>query len=153
GYSQVDSPLSGFAPAVGVYGVTFVTVLCAGLVAAVVGGSGRARVAAGVALFVFGLGHFMKQVEWTAPVGLPVKVALLQGNISQDLKFQATRYAATLALYKRMIEASDARLVVLPETAIPRFLDDVDPRYLDDIAKTAADRGADILVGVPVRAP
>jgi apolipoprotein N-acyltransferase len=154
GYSQVDSPLGGFAPTVGVYGVTFVTVLCAGLVTAMVGGSGRGRVAAGMAMvFVFGLGHFLKQVEWTAPVGLPVKVALLQGNISQDLKFQAGRYAATLALYKRMIEASDARLIVLPETAIPRFLDDVDPRYLDEIARTAADRGADILVGVPVRAP
>jgi apolipoprotein N-acyltransferase len=80
-------------------------------------------------------------------------VSLLQGNISQDLKFQANRYAATLALYKRMIEASDGRLIVLPETAIPRFLDDVDPRYLDAIAQTAAKRGADILLGVPVRAP
>jgi apolipoprotein N-acyltransferase len=82
-----------------------------------------------------------------------MRVSLLQGNISQDLKFQAGRYAATLALYKRMIEASDGRLIVLPETAIPRFLDDVDPRYLDGIAKTAAERGADILFGVPVRAP
>jgi len=54
-------------------------------------------------------------------------VALLQGNISQDLKFQAGRYAATLATYRRLIESSDAKLVVLPETAIPRFLDSVDP--------------------------
>jgi apolipoprotein N-acyltransferase len=52
-----------------------------------------------------------------------------------------------------MIDASDGRLIVLPETAIPRFLEDVDPRYLDGIAKTAAERGADILLGVPVRAP
>jgi apolipoprotein N-acyltransferase len=153
GYSQVDSPLGGFAPLVGVYGVSFVTALCAALLA-VMAGFGRARVAAGMAvLFIFGVGHFLKQVEWTSPVGLPVKVSLLQGNISQDLKFQAGRYAATLALYKRMVEASDGRLIVLPETAIPRFLDDVDPRYLDGIAKTAAERGADILFGVPVRAP
>jgi len=153
GYSQVDSPLGGFAPLVGVYGVSFATALCAALLAVMVG-FGRARIAAGMALvFIFGVGYFLKQVEWTSPVGLPVKVSLLQGNISQDLKFQAGRYAATLALYKRMIEASDGRLIVLPETAIPRFLDDVDPRYLDGIAKTAAERGADILFGVPVRAP
>ena len=31
GYSQVDSPLAGFAPVIGVYGVSFATVLCAGL--------------------------------------------------------------------------------------------------------------------------
>jgi apolipoprotein N-acyltransferase len=153
GYSQVDSPLGGFAPLVGVYGVSFVTALCAALLAVMVG-FGRARVAAGMTLlFIFGVGHFLKQVEWTSPVGLPVKVSLLQGNISQDLKFQTGRYAATLALYKRLIEASDGRLIVLPETAIPRFLDDVDPRYLDRIAKTAAERGADVLLGVPVRAP
>jgi apolipoprotein N-acyltransferase len=153
GYSQVDSPLGGFAPLVGVYGVSFVTALCAALLAVMVG-FGRARVAAGMTLlFIFGVGHFLKQVEWTSPVGLPVKVSLLQGNISQDLKFQTGRYAATLALYKRLIEASDGRLIVLPETAIPRFLDDVDPRYLDGIAKTAAERGADVLLGVPVRAP
>jgi apolipoprotein N-acyltransferase len=154
GYSQVDSPLGGFAPVVGVYGVSFVTALCSGLLAVMLSVPGRARVGAGMAMvFFFGLGHFFKQVEWTAPVGAPLRVSLLQGNISQDLKFQANRYAATLALYKRMIEASDGRLIVLPETAIPRFLDDVDPRYLDAIAQTAAKRGADILLGVPVRAP
>jgi apolipoprotein N-acyltransferase len=154
GYSQVDSPLAGLAPVVGVYGVSFLTALCAGLLAVAVGADGRARVAAGMALvFVFGLGHFLKQLEWTSPLGDPLKVALLQGNVSQDLKFQANRYPTTLALYKRLIEASDGRLVVLPETAIPRFLDDVDPRYLSDIAQTAAGRGADILVGVPVREP
>jgi len=154
GYSQVDSPLGGFAPVFGVYGVSLVTALCAALVALTVCETGRARVAAAMALvFVFGAGHFLKQVEWTSPVGLPIKVSLLQGNISQDLKFQAGRYAATLALYKRMIEASDGRLIVLPETAIPRFMDQVDPRYLDAIAQTAAKRGADILLGVPVRAP
>ena len=153
GYSQVDSPLGGFAPLIGVYGVSFVTALCAALLTVMVG-FGRTRVAAGMALlFILGVGHFLRQVEWTSPVGLPVKVSLLQGNISQDLKFQAGRYAATLALYKGMIEASDGRLIVLPETAIPRFLDDVDPRYLDSIAKTAAERGADILFGVPVRTP
>jgi apolipoprotein N-acyltransferase len=50
-----------------------------------------------------------------------------------------------------MIDASDAKLVVLPETAIPRFLDAVDPGYLRDIARSAAGRGADVLMGVPIR--
>ena len=154
GYSQVDSPLAGFAPVAGVYGVSFATALCSGLVVVMIGRGGRSRVAAGMAMiFLIGMGHFLRQVEWTSPAGAPVKVALLQGNISQDLKFQAGRYAATLAVYKRMIESSDALLVVLPETAIPRFLDAVDSRYLDDIARSAAVRGADILLGVPIREP
>ncbi len=152
GYGQVDSPLAGFAPVVGIYGVSFVTALCAGLLVIVISGSGRARLAGGFALAcAFGLGQLLRQVDWTSPQGAPFKVALLQGNIPQDLKFQADRYAATLAIYKRLIEASQARLIVLPETAIPRFLDAVDPGYLKDIARIAAERHADILIGVPIR--
>jgi apolipoprotein N-acyltransferase len=152
GYSQVDSPLAGFAPIVGTYGVSFVTVLCAGILVIVISGSRKARLAGGLALVcAFGLGQLLKQIDWTSPQGAPIKVALLQGNIPQDLKFQPDRYAATLALYKRLIEASQARLIVLPETAIPRFLDAVDPGYLKDIARIAAERHADVLFGVPIR--
>jgi len=97
--------------------------------------------------------QLLKRIDWTSAQGAPIRVALLQGNIPQDLKFQAGRYAATLAVYRKLIEANDARLVVLPETAIPRFLDAVDPGYLNDIARTAAKRGADVLIGVPIRDP
>jgi apolipoprotein N-acyltransferase len=152
GYAQVDSPLAGFAPVVGTYGVSFATALCAGLLVVVLSGSGRARVAGGVALvFAFGLGQLAKQIDWTSPQGAPLKVALLQGNIPQDLKFQPDRYVATLAIYKRLIEASRGQLIVLPETAIPRFLDAVDAGYLRDIARIALERGADVLIGVPIR--
>ena len=152
GYSQLDSPLAGLAPVVGVYGVSFATALCAGLLVVVTSGSPKARVASGVALAVaFGLGQLAKQIDWTSPQGAPLKVALLQGNIPQDLKFMADRYAMTLSIYKRLIEASKGRLIVLPETAIPRFLDAVDPSYLRDIERIAAERRADVLIGVPIR--
>jgi len=154
GYSQVDSPLAGFAPVIGVYGVSFVTVLCAGLLVVVTTGSLKARLTSGVALaFVFGLGQLLKQIEWTSPHGAPLEVALLQGNIPQDLKFQPDRYAMTLSVYKRLIEASKGQLIVLPETAIPRFLDAVDPGYLKAIERIAVERRADVLIGVPVRDP
>jgi apolipoprotein N-acyltransferase len=152
GYSQVDSPLAGFAPIVGTYGLSFVTALCAGSLAIVISGSRKARLAGGLALVcAFGLGQLARQIDWTSPRGAPLKVALLQGNIPQDLKFQPDRYAATLATYKRLIEASQGQLIVLPETAIPRFLDAVDPGYLRDIARIAAERRADVLIGVPIR--
>ena len=152
GYSQAGSPLAGFAPVAGVYGVSFATVVCAGLLWVLVSGERRARIVSVLALaLVFGAGNLLKRVAWTTPQGAPVRIALLQGNISQDLKFQAERYAATLATYRRLIEASRARLIVLPETAIPRFLDAVDPEYLKDIARIAVERNADVLIGVPIR--
>jgi len=154
GYSQAGSPLAGFAPVAGVYGVSFATALGSGLLYLLLSGRWRTRVVCAVALvLVFGAGHLFRQISWTMPQGAPVQVALLQGNIPQDLKFQTGRYAATLATYRRLIAASRARLIVLPETAIPRFLDAVDPEYLKDIARTAVERNADVLIGVPIRDP
>ncbi len=152
GYSQIDSPLAGFAPVVGTYGVSFATAFCAGLIGIVITGSPKVRIAGVLAIvFAFGLGQLLKQTSWTSPRGAPFRVALLQGNIPQDLKFQAGRYAGTLATYRRLIDASRAQLIVLPETAIPRFLDAVDPGYLREIAAIAIERRADLIMGVPVR--
>ncbi len=152
GYSQTGSPLAGFAPMAGVYGVSFATALVAGLLAGMISGTRAARIACGLGLaLLFGTGQLLKQVDWTAPQGEPLQVALLQGNIPQDLKFQAERYAATLATYTRLVESSRARLIVLPETAIPRFLDAVDPEVLKDLTRLALERQADMLLGVPIR--
>jgi len=60
------------------------------------------------------------------------------------------RYEATLALYARLIERANGRLIVLPETAIPRFLGEVDPAYLARLKSLAVARGGDILLGAPV---
>jgi apolipoprotein N-acyltransferase len=152
GYSQSDSPLAGFAPVAGVYGVSFAAAFCAGLLWIGISSSARARVASAIALaLTFGAGFLLKQISWTSPQGEPVRVALLQGNIPQDLKFQADRYAATLATYKRLIDASRAQLIVLPETAIPRFLDAVDPAYLRDLVRIAHEKHANLVIGVPLR--
>jgi apolipoprotein N-acyltransferase len=152
GYSQTDSPLAGLAPVLGVYGVSWATALAAGLALLVATGERRARIAgAGALAAVLAGAHALGLASWTAPEGPPVRVALLQGNIAQDLKFQERRYAATLETYRRLVEASDARLIVLPETAVPRFFDSVDPSYWGELARLARERRADVLAGVPVR--
>jgi apolipoprotein N-acyltransferase len=156
GYSQSDSLLSGFASLAGVFAVSAATALCAALLGVLVSDKRKGRIAnlAALALgLVFAIGGAAQKTSWTAPQGQPVTVALLQGNIPQDLKFQPERYFATLATYRRLIDASNARLIVLPETAIPVFLDAVDPEYLKSIAQSAMARNADIIVGAPLREP
>jgi len=151
GYSQIDTPLAGFAPLLGVYGVSFILVLLAGLLVLLATGVRRARIgaAAGIALMV-AAGGALRAVEWTAPEGDLLKVALVQGNIAQSLKFEPSRYAGTLATYLRLVEGTDARLIVLPETAIPRFLNAIDARYLDRLAEHARRHNGDLLLGVPM---
>jgi apolipoprotein N-acyltransferase len=79
-------------------------------------------------------------------------VALLQGNIAQDVKFLPEGYARTLETYARMAEETRAELIVLPETALPRFQDLVDPAYFARLQAAARRNGGDVLVGVPFRA-
>jgi apolipoprotein N-acyltransferase len=151
GYSQLDGPLAGFAPIGGMFAVSFLATGVAGAFVALFVARGAARVAAIAAIVaIAGAGLGLRTIDWTAPYGEPLDVALLQGNIPQELKFVPGRYQATLETYARLAGSTKARLVVLPETAIPRFLDDVDPAYLDALRAPVAARGGDMLIGVPL---
>lgn len=157
GYSQPDSPLAGFAPLAGVYAVSLGVAICAGLLALAVSSTSRKRLAAvaGIASLLL-VGGLLRYPEWTEPRGNPVAVALVQGNIPQSLKFEPDRYQATLDTYRRLVTetlvtGTSARIIVMPETAIPRFLDLVDPAYLGALERIAAASSADLLVGAPLR--
>ncbi|MBI5331638.1 MAG: apolipoprotein N-acyltransferase [Betaproteobacteria bacterium] len=147
GYSQApDSPLAGFAPALGVYGVSLAAALAAGGLALLA--VHRLKAGLGVAL-LFLAGWGLQHVEWTRPVGAPVSVALLQGNVAQDMKFQVDRLAPTMQGYARMALATDARLVILPETALPLFRSAVPADYLNALAGPMRQRNGDLLLGLP----
>jgi len=98
-----------------------------------------------------GAGALLREEAWTQPHGKPVEAALLQGNIAQDMKFDPERYAKTLQIYERLASESRANLIVLPETALPRFLDRIEPEYLARLESIARRNGGDILIGVPHR--
>ncbi len=151
GYAAIDTPLAGYAPLGGVYLVSLATVGAAGLLWLIAAGQARWPAAAGFAALGIA-GALLQQVQWTAPAGKPVSVSLLQGNVPQSLKFDPARYERTLETYARLAEASRARLIVLPETAVPRFLDLVEPAYVERLKAVAVRNGGDLLLGVPLRA-
>ena len=150
GYAAVGWPLQGYAPLVGVYGLSFLTLSIAGL-----GGLAARRLRpVAMALTFVGVvasGEALQHVQWTQAAGEPVSAALLQGNIEQDLKFRPERYPPILETYARLVEATDAKLIVLPETAIPRFYDRIEPEYLAHLEHLAKRNGGDLLLGVPYR--
>ena len=153
GYSQAASPLGGYAPLSGVFGISWLVWLCAGLLLALARAQGSKQRSKALAAFVFvlALGYGLGRVEWTQPHGAPLSVSLVQGNIAQELKWDAARFAATVQLYQNMTARSAARLTILPETAIPRFLDLVDPGVVQALATSARSHGGDLIVGVPLR--
>ena len=166
GYSQVpESPLAGYIPVLGIYGATFLTAASAALLAIGIASVLRRREKPPspsvhnplrhawlpALVVVWGGGFALQQVVWTVPAGEAISVALIQGNIAQDLKWRDDRVFTTLAAYRDLIASSDARLTVLPETALPLFLHNVPRDYLDAIAAHARRNNGDVLLGVPER--
>ncbi len=150
GYAAIDTPLAGLAPVGGVHAISFAVALCAGLLWCLAYSRARWRAALGLAA-IFATGAVLQLVAWSEPAGAPFSASLLQGNIAQELKFDPARFARTLDTYARLAESSRARLVGLPETALPRFLDTIDPEYLARLEALARRNGGDLLLGVPVR--
>jgi apolipoprotein N-acyltransferase len=151
GYAAVGWPLQGYAPVGGVFALSFVTVALSGMVWLLATRQPRPAAWVALAVAIVGAGEALRRVEWSRPYGAPVSVALLQGNIEQSLKFDPQRYAATLQTYARLAQETRARLVIFPETAVPRFLDTVDPAYLVELQAIARRNDGDVLLGVPTR--
>lgn len=153
GYSQVpSSPLAGYAPVIGVYGVSFLLALIAALLAWAVSFTaawrGRAWALAGIVALAVG-GQALRGVAWTSADGPPTTVALLQGNIPQDMKWRPEKTLATLATYARMAAASPAQLIVMPETALPLFEYQLPDAYREALTGLGRQNGGDILAGLP----
>lgn len=151
GYAHIGGPLAGYAPLVGVYGVSLVAaaVAAALAVAAVRVRADRALVVA----VLFGLplaGVALARIDWTEPSGAPIAVRLLQGNVAQDVKFDESRFEETSDAYLDAIDAQRADLIVLPETAFPVFVDELPVAIGRRLARDARDRREAIAFGIAV---
>ncbi|MEO7338218.1 MAG: apolipoprotein N-acyltransferase [Caldimonas sp.] len=129
GYAHVDSPLAGFAPWVGVYGIGFIGAALAAWVASRRHRGLRDWVgSAGAVVGVLVLGQVAGTASFSSSSGR-LAVTLLQGNVPQDEKFAAERLPATLAWTSEQLRAARGDLVVAPETVIPLLPDQLDPEY------------------------
>lgn len=155
GYSQLpDSLLAGYAPVVGVYGVSAFVALSAAMLATMLTAQ-RSLQRACVALLslAWGVGACLQQINWTAPSAAPFRVALLQGNIPQDLKWRPDQLNDTLETYYSLARQSDAPLVVMPETAMPLYHDQLPPVYAGKLKALATAKRGELIIGIVERIP
>jgi apolipoprotein N-acyltransferase len=157
GYSQIPaSPLAGYTPLFGVYGVSYLLAVLAALLVWSVQRMDAPvllwRGIAGVVLLLV-LGQGLRLIEWTTPAGVPTSVVLIQGNIAQEMKWQAEKTAATLTLYAGLAAANPAHLIVLPETALPLFASDLPVAYREQLVMLGRANAGDIVAGLPTGNP
>ncbi|MGI4855854.1 MAG: apolipoprotein N-acyltransferase [Janthinobacterium lividum] len=156
GYAQVDGPLAGLAPFVGVMGVGFATASAGALLAQCVlalrHGRGRQRaraaLAAGIGLVaVLGIGLLGSTARFAAPRQAPITVRLLQGNVAQDMKFEQSELDRSIARYERLIVEKPADLIVTPETALPILIGNTPAEFAQTVRAFADRTGSAILLG------
>lgn len=160
GYAHSASPLAGFAPIVGVYGVGWLVALIAGslvLLAAALHSqrshslrSQTKMLSIALAVVIIAAGAGLKTVDWTAVSGQPISVRLLQGNVPQERKFDPEHIYATLVLYHDMVSAAPADLIATPETALPLLQHQLPPDYLGLLSAFAQRSNSHIALGMPV---
>ncbi len=148
GYAHHASPLSGFAPLVGVYGIGVLVALCGSCLAML---TQRARwPAIGLLCVLMAAGYGLRFIDWTRPHGAPISVRLLQGNVPQGEKFEPGYISQALELYRGLITAAPADLIATPETAIVLLPQQLPPDYMPGLAKFAHDTGSSIMYGTPL---
>ena len=153
GYSQIDSPLAGFAPLAGVYGVSaMLLVSVAAIVTALEAGRktrhGEVAVALTIAILPWVAGGLLRSADWTQETGTSVRTTIVQGGVSQDRKWLPEQFRPTLELYRASLAtAPDSELVVWPEVAIPAAIDRVEG-YIEALQSDLRRHGQTLLLGV-----
>ena len=121
GYAQIDSPLGGWAPLFGVYGVSLICVVIAGALVTLFQYRQQARkYMIAVMLLPFVVGISLRHHEWTRKSDAPVPVAVVQASVPQDYKWSPEWRDKTLSLYRNLAAPYfGTPLIIWPEAALP----------------------------------
>lgn len=156
GTSQVSSPLRGFAPLIGEYGLAFLVAFSSGLLILMI--NIKRNDHDWIRLFVLPLlvviwfaGYALSKVQWTHTQGQPIKVALIQGDIPQQLKWSNDYLLSTLKRYYQLTEQHwNSPLIIWPEAAIP-LLQNQAQDFLSMLDRTAKQHHVALITGIPIQ--
>lgn len=149
GYSQIATPLKGLAPWFGVYAMSLVSAVTAGLLLLWFRQGPRQgwRFAA-IIVGLWLVGLVAGSVNWVAPAGGPVRIALVQGNVPIGIKWDPHYRDAILQLYLKLSRGvRDADLVVWPEGALPIYLNSLDEPFEQALEQEARKNKTAFLFG------
>ena len=159
GYAHVDSPLRHWLPWVGVYGVSAISAFACMVVTAKRAEhiENPSRIGWGIRLsLLVALAYTWSTANTQQPAVVKdtsqqaLKVALVQGNVPQDLKF-GVAVPQSLADYRKALLANTADFIALPETALPVLADNLPEHFWGELKQHFAQNQQLALIGIPMR--
>lgn len=150
GHTQLDTILAGFLPVGGVLFVSWVVMLLAASLASFSAEARRFSLSATViSLFLIFVGWGLQSVEWTRPVGKPLSVALIQGNIEQQNKWSRAWLNPTVDRYVGLTQKHLSRdLIIWPEVALPGTYQLFNPSVLEPLRAELREHQVDLMTGI-----
>lgn len=157
GYALSDTPVTGFAPISGIFGLS--ALLCIGvtllylLLKQLTHPSPRKKLIIYTVLVYFiavpVIGLKLQALHWTQVKNpKPLTVSIIQGNIPQEIKWDLNFREAILNLYRERTEANPhSDLIIWPEAAVPAFEHEVRD-YLVDLDRKTRARNTTLIVGL-----
>ena len=151
GVMQIDSPFSVFAPFLGAYGVGFMVVYFAALIA---NATKLTFIPISIiCLLIIFLGSFS---NFTKPNGKILNVTLVQGAIPQNIKFDPDQERISKEIHLDLINTAMQKnkkidLVVLPETAFTRIFSLLEKEHIQEIKNQLSKHNSILMMGIPKR--
>jgi apolipoprotein N-acyltransferase len=170
-YGQTNGWLAGWSTVGGAYGTTFVTAWICGAVAATLAAEAQQNkiaftpkrgLAVAIAIVLVFVGASLQQTVFTEPQGESLTVRLVQGNIDQGAKFDEASFTQAIDHHINLAghrperteqtnpEPITPALILLPETVVNRFAQQVDASIWRQWVELADRDRATILMGVPL---
>ncbi|MCW8834507.1 MAG: apolipoprotein N-acyltransferase [Colwellia sp.] len=154
GYSQVDSPLANYAPIIGEVGITALILLINICLVKIITAIKQYKspiffvTPAAILIVIASIALLLAQKNWVSTTGKIAKVALVQGNIEQAIKWAPEQEWPTLLKYLDLTRVNyEADIIIWPESAIPAVEPSVQD-YLTTVNRSALLNNSAIITGI-----
>ena len=159
GYSQTNSPLRGYAPLLSVYAVSLAALISSACLVSAIIKYKEKKIRSSVyyllsLLIIWIIGGLLTLIPWTQPIGKPIAVSLIQGNVPQTIKWDPEHVNVSLQRYQQLTESTwgKDKLIIWPESAVPLPL--IDARdFLNALDIQAEKNDSHLILGVPIETP
>ncbi len=151
GYTLIDTPASGLAPIIGVYGLSFILTLISVSFAQLIKTPRKLSVSFVLAFTVLAslTAIPFQHIKWTYPKGNNLTFSAVQGNIPQQAKWDQAYLEKIVHTYLRLSKRNEHKdLIIWPENAIPIIYQN-NPELISSLNEQALSHNNALVFGMP----